>query len=255
MKTIAGSLLMLALILQTLWNPPAAMATTIDLLVVPSRLHITESFRGSPVTVSVEMPETASAVVEVTGGVHENRFLRKGRRGGLWMSVGEVKVTGAPSLYFVMSTPDLGSTALTGTRWGYKVVENRVNFLGTVGPKDVPVLFHEFVKLKESEGLYGIFPKSLKVVDTSHNQKTVQGQFMLPSNVAPGKYRVSVSVLNGGDVLDQRSVELTVRMKGLAAFLTALAHHHATLYGLLAVAIALATGFVTGFVFKGKGTH
>jgi hypothetical protein len=35
--------------------------------------------------------------------------------------------------------------------------------------------------------------------------------------------------------------------------MASLAHEHALLYGVLSVVIAVLTGFIMGFVFKGKG--
>ena len=38
-------------------------------------------------------------MVEITGPTAAEHLMRKGRRGGLWMNVGELEVQGAPSVY------------------------------------------------------------------------------------------------------------------------------------------------------------
>jgi len=43
-------------------------------------------------------------VIEITGQTAAEHLMRKGRRSGLWMNVGEVEVEGAPSLYLAAST-------------------------------------------------------------------------------------------------------------------------------------------------------
>ncbi len=78
---------------------------------------------------------------------------------------------------------------------------------------------------------------------------------MLPSNIAPGNYRVVLSVLNSGKLLAQKTLQLPVEMKGLPGLLGSLAYEHAALYGLIAVIIAIATGFAMGFLFTSKGAH
>jgi uncharacterized membrane-anchored protein len=83
----------------------------------------------------------------------------------------------------------------------------------------------------------------------------VEGQLTLPSNIPPGNYRIILSVLNSGKLVEQKFFELPVKMSGLPGFLASLANEHAALYGLIAVVIAIVTGFAMGFLFKSKGAH
>ncbi len=55
--------------------------------------------------------------------------------------------------------------------------------------------------------------------------------------------------------MEQKIEEIEVRMVGFPAFLATLAYEHAALYGIVAVVIAIATGFLMGFLFKGKTEH
>jgi hypothetical protein len=232
-----------------------AMPGSPTLRVHPTELHIRENFQGAPLTISADIPKGASAVVEVKGTTHEARLLRQGRRAGLWMSVGEVRVEGAPSVYLVLSTSDLASHKDKDARWGYEALQKQIKFLGSIPHNGAGVLFEQFVKLKESEGMYGLFLGSLKPSRASNDRETIEGQLRLPSNIAPGNYSISLSVLNSGKLMEKRSANLTVAMRGLPAFLASLAYQHAVLYGLVAVIIAIVVGFVMGFVFKGKGAH
>jgi len=230
-------------------------ADSSNISVEPNSLHIRETFRGAPVNITADIPKGASAVVEVKGASHDQSLLRQGRRGGLWMSVGEVKVLGAPSLYLLMSTTDMKSMSDISSQFGYDALKNQVEFQGSIPREGPDNLFGQLVKLKESEGLYGIFPGSLKTVSTSKGRSIIQGELDLPSDIAPGTYRISLSVLNSGNLLEQSDTEFPVEMRGLPALLNTLAHEHATIYGFLAVFIAIVTGFAMGFVFKGKGAH
>jgi hypothetical protein len=254
-RCVYGLLLVLAVGGVWLTSTPV-LAETASLKTTPSGLTIRESFQGAAVTVSALIPKGTSAVVEIKGHAHDDSLLRKGRRGGLWMSVGEVKVAGAPSLYLLMSTaPDLLSRKDTESRWGYEALHEQMKFSGAMPKEGESLLFAQFVKLKESEGLYGVFPGSLKIGDGTGDVATVEGTMMMPSNVAPGSYTVSLSVIKDGKTIDRKSVEFPVEIKGLPALLASLAQTNATLYGLLAVTIAILTGFVMGYVFKGKAAH
>ena len=49
--------------------------------------------------------------------------------------------------------------------------------------------------------------------------------------------------------------DLTVALVGFPALLASLAYQHGAVYGVLAVVIAIVTGFAMGFLFKGGGGH
>jgi len=134
-------------------------------------------------------------------------------------------------------------------------LQKHMQFEGALPRQGADSLFDQFVKLKESEGLYGVFPKSLKLVGSSEDGSKVEGRLMLPSNIAPGNYHIVMSVLNNGKLVEQRSSDLHVDMQGLTGFLAALAYQHAMLYGLAAVMIAIITGFAIGFLLSSKGAH
>jgi hypothetical protein len=253
---IFRSLVVIACMVLVLTSSGAALAQPQGLLVEPRCLSITMSFRGGRVAVSAEIPRGAQAVVEFKGRDGVAELVRKGRRWGLWMGVGEITVANAPSLYLAMSTDSkLLSKQDPEARWGYGALREQVKFSGAIPEAGNPFLFEQFLKLKESEGLYGVFPGALKAVGTDGDVMTVEGHFRLPGNIKPDTYHVSLCVLNNGKIVERRSIEFPVEMKLVAAFLVSLAHRHATLYGVLAVFIAMVTGFLMGHVFKGKRAH
>jgi uncharacterized protein (TIGR02186 family) len=251
------SVLLIVLMIAGLSSSSLSAPTeNLSLKTTPSSLEIRESFQGAPLTVSANIPKGATAVVEISGEAHENVLLRKGRRGGLWMSVGQVKVTGAPSLYLLMSsTPGLSIASGAKPLFGYEALKQRMKFSGSMPKGGESMLFEHFIKLKESEGLYGVFPDSLKIGQATGDPTPFQGTVMIPNNIAPGTYTISLTVLNAGKPIDRQAVKFPVEMKGLPALLASLAHTKAFLYGLLAVIIAIVTGFVMGFLFKGKTAH
>jgi hypothetical protein len=251
-----GTALLTGVLLSLLGTTLSCAGPASDLQVRPCSLEIREYFSGAPVAISADIPQADAAVVEIKGLTHDDSLLRKGRRGGLWMNVGEVEIHGAPSVYLAMSTAaQLPSLSQGEAPWGYAALEKDVSFSGAL-PKSGPgLLFEQFEKLKEHEGLYGVFPGALKIEPASADRSAVHGQLMLPGNIHPGMYTIILSVLNHGTLVEQRSTQFSVEMKGLTATLFSLSDKHALAYGLLAVAIAIVTGFVMGVVFKGKSAH
>jgi uncharacterized protein (TIGR02186 family) len=233
-----------------------APAVSPDLRLSPERVEVGTFFEGAEVQVTGEMPAGAVAVVEVRGSAATEKLLRKGRRGGLWMSVGEIQVHHAPSLYFLMSSsPEIPSLTGGETPWGLEALAQRVKFTGRLEAGEMPRFFQEFLELKKSEGLYQVMPGALRVSPPREGRCAIHGAFLLPAKVPPGSYAVRLTVLQEGRELTQKNSDLAVRVVGFPAMLATLAYQHGALYGTVAVVIAIVTGFLMGFLFKGKAEH
>jgi hypothetical protein len=238
--------------------PSTGTCAAEKLKVAPSSLAISEFFNGSGLTVSANIPKGSDAIIEFKGPALKDQLMRKGRRGGLWMNVGEIDVEGAPSLYLFSSTDKnvLSSANNADTGWGYTALQKQVKFSGLEPGVESSDIFQQFLKLKEHGGLYGVFPGSIKVLPaTSGDRSTIEGKIRLPGKISPGNYQICLYVLNAGALTEKTCIDFPVTMEGLPAILASLAYRHETAYGLLAVFIAIVTGFVTGFVFTGKGAH
>jgi hypothetical protein len=234
----------------------AAQGAEPTLKVSPDNVQIGAFFSGQTVTVEGSIPAGAQAVLEVVGRSADIPLMRKGRRGFLWMNVGEITVHDAPSLYLVMSTAKELLTSTTGAAtWGYQSLEKRITFSGDIEPSERPLFMKQFLELKESENIYATFPGALKVKAAAGGQNPVQGTFFLPTNTKPDTYKVILSVITDGKVVSSASTDLTVAMVGFPALLANLAFQHGAAYGVIAVVIAIVTGFAMGFLFKGGGGH
>ncbi len=234
----------------------ALPAQAAGLVVAPANVSIGAFFNGQTVTVSGAVPAGAQAVLEVMGASSEEPLMRKGRRGGLWMNVGEILVHDAPSLYLVMSTAkELLTQAPATATWGYQALEGRLTFTGSIEPTEREKFMSQFLQLKESEQLYAAWPGALQLKAGAGGEGQVTGRFTLPTNTRPGTYKVSLSVIQDGRVVSQTSADLTVALTGFPALLASLAYQHGAVYGVLAVIIAIVTGFAMGFLFKGGGGH
>jgi hypothetical protein len=234
----------------------SAQAAEPSLKVTPDNVQIGTFFSGQTVTVEGSIPGGAQAVLEVVGSSADMHLMRKGRRGFLWMNVGEITVHDAPSLYLVMSTAkELLTSAPGEATWGYQSLEKRMGFSGRIETAERPLFMKQFLELMESEHIYATYPGALKVKATAGGQSAVKGTFFLPTNTKPGTYKVVLSVITGGKVMSTTSKDLTMGMVGFPALLANLAFQHGATYGIIAVVIAIVTGFAMGFLFKGGGGH
>jgi len=216
-------------------------------------VEISSFFHGREVTVTGTLPAGHRAVVEVVGPVGEEHLMRKGRRGPLWMNVGEVTVSGAPSLYLVLSSAaDLVAGA---SPWGFQALRQHISLAGKVEKNERAEFQEQFLELKKSERLYAASPEGLKLSPTGNGQLKVTGKFWLPANVKPETYKVCLTAVLKGQAVDRQCTDLAVQMIGFPALLMSLAYQHGAIYGILAVVIAIFTGFIMGYLFKGGGGH
>jgi hypothetical protein len=236
--------------------PALAGSDSLELQVQPDVVEIGAFFNGHEVKISGTIPQGAQAVVEITGPAAVEHLMRKGRRSGLWMNVGELEVQGAPSLYLASSTsPPLLKEPPAGAVWGYPALKQQIKFAGEVKPEERDMFLDQFFQLKESEEIYGTSPGALKVKEAPQNLQTVTGTIPMPTKVKPGTYRVCLTVVQGSQVIGQQCRDLQVVMVGFPAMLASLAYGHGLTYGILAVVIAIVTGFAMGYLFKGGGGH
>jgi hypothetical protein len=227
-----------------------------EIQVSPDVVEIGAFFNGHEVKVVGKIPQGAQAVVEITGQTATEHLMRKGRRGGLWMNVGELEVQGAPSIYLAASTdPSLLKDPPAEAVWGYPALKKQIRFTGRVEQGETEFFLDQFFQLKESDEVYAIFPGKLKVKGGAGDFQTVTGAFPLPTKVKPGTYRVCLTVVQGGQVIGKHCQDLKVVMVGFPAMLASLAYGHGATYGILAVVIAIVTGFAMGYLFKGGGGH
>ncbi|MEW6657951.1 MAG: TIGR02186 family protein [Thermodesulfobacteriota bacterium] len=244
------------LLAATVLVPGAAAASSAKIRLFPDRVDIGTFFQGVEVKIQGEMPPGCEAVVEIEGATAKEMLLRKGRRAGLWMTVGEIRVENAPNLYLVLSSaPKIPQLPGEETPWGLSAWKSRLKFQGALTDQEIDLFFKEFLALKKSEELYDTFPGTLQTAKSPEGQSALKGTFKLPAKVPPGHYRVRLSVVKEGRVLEQKNEELEVKMVGFPALLASLAYEHGAFYGIMAVLIAIATGFIMGFLFKGKAEH
>lgn len=242
------SLLGLETLLLLVMSSPLCHSSQ-TLSVTPPVLKIDSFFGGGDVSVTAELPPGCNAVIEVTGKEVEEDLMRKGRRWDLWMNVGEIDVDGAPFVYLLMSSdPQLPES---GNRpWGYEALRKGISFRGRFRKEETHELFSEFIELKEGQGLYGIFPDAVKISPLNATRSVAQTAFRLPTRVPTGTYRVCLTVIQNGQMLEQRCVPFKVVMVGLPALLVFLASEHEVFYGLLCISVAIAGGFLSGFLFS-----
>ena len=220
-------------------------------------LALTATFTGSEILVfgavrrDAPIPDDAEplhVIVTIEGPPQRLSVWRKGRVGGIWMNVEEVRVARAPSLYAVASTAPLEQILSSTEDLRHSIsIPRAIRSFGTMAmAADAPRFVEALIRLRREDGLFTETPNGMQV-----QQETLfSGTLELPANLIEGSYRARVFLTRGGQVVDQYETAIEVRMAGLERWLSTLARDVPLAYGLLAVLIAVAAGWSASAAFR-----
>lgn len=179
----------------------------------------------------------------------------KGRVGPFWMNTRQYQVDNVPSMYQVqasapldeITTPELAQEL----RIGYETIKSQMKFhimKGEKEPGDEETIFQGLMKIKVESSLY-------RIDDTGRIEikegKLFSHSFDFPPAAKPGVYNVEYFLLKDGKLVEKGSREIHIKKVGMVAFIAQAAQKQPLLYGIFAVLIALGTGLIVGFIFKG----
>lgn len=227
--------------------------------VQPDRILIGASFNGSEVSVSGEIPADTEAVIRIKGHEEDSRLKKKGRAlGVLWMNLGSVEFHKVPSVFLLYRSKPAdapaGQVKLLDREIGIDSVRKEADIVSEYQDKDA--LFEEFVKLKQQSGLYGTMDTGFHYEKENSGMKFFSSEVKLPSALPQGDYKLEVFALGKDGIVGYSERDLKAKQTGMPEFIAKLAFDHGTLYGVLAVLVALIAGLLTGTIFKGeKGAH
>lgn len=183
-------------------------------------------------------------VIVITGPLQDRvaRFSRPHL--GIWMNSAQAVFHDFPSFYQVLASGKLTDITDQQTLDQLNILPEAQARLAA--PPDAGRFGRELVRLMTKEGYFGV--NELGVVFRSNT--LYSAQVNLPSDVPPGPYLVGTYLFKNGLVIAEYSEGFSVRKIGFERFLGLASRQQPLLYGLVAVILALFTGWLGGVVFK-----
>jgi hypothetical protein len=228
----------------------SAGAVTVE----PNPVDMGAFFKGGVLRVRGTTMARADVFVTVTGTTVRERFNRKGRLGPLWANVGSVTVAGVPRLHLGAGTV-AADRALSRALVDEHLLDlDALARAARVEPagRDAALMQREYVRLKQAEGVYGVFPGAVSL-GAGEAAVPFEARLPWPDTGPPGAYRLEILHVEKGAVVRREEGQVQVRLVGLPRLIAHMAFERSALYGALAVIVALAVGFVMGLCFKRKG--
>jgi uncharacterized protein (TIGR02186 family) len=251
-RQIARCPLFLASVWLGLAGIPAALAQPLIVDLSRPRVSITSAFRGAEVLVFGAIDAPGDVVITVTGAPTRQVVLRKERVFGLWVNAGRQAFDDVPSFYAVAATRPLDQILPPGGVPGIPVtLAERLESVHAVDaqrrrPIDLTDFRQGLVAAKRREGL---FPESVGTV-TVVGSRLFRAELRFPSRLPVGDYEVRAYVFRNGQVVSAVSRPLVVSKAGFSARVSEWSHTAAPVYGIVAIGMALAVGWVAGAVAR-----
>jgi len=222
-------------------------------------IRIQSNFTGTTIVVfgeiardavTVSRPEPYDLAVVVSGPEQVVRTRRKGRFLGIWVNREAETFAEVPSFLAVHTTRASHELAARSILERYRIGLRNLN-LPIVAASEAPMSdrnnFREaFLRLRVQAGLYAERPGSIDFLSGSLFRTAVQ----LPANIPVGEYTVSTYLLRGGALLASAEQKLTIAKTGFEQFTHSLAYAYSAVYGIIAIALALFTGWLAGVIFR-----
>jgi len=222
--------------------------------VTPTTIPMGVGFNGATLQINGEVPAGSDIVLRFVGKPREEHMRQKGKVFGLvWMNRTALTFKNVPTVCLVQASrpfDQLGAAAGTFTldrlRQAVKVEEASA----CDGDLDVPA---ELLRLKQQEGLCRESVGGVRFGPETGGVQPFEADLKVPPALSPGNYTAEVVALKDGRIVGQAAVPVTAQLVGLPAWLNNMAFKHGTLYGILAVVVAILGGLLIGLVFQGKG--
>jgi hypothetical protein len=214
--------------------------------------------KSSSLTLRGPAPEGSQILIKVVGPERDFNLNKSGRVFGfLWVPVSHGIVRTLPGMYALLSSGKVAGVLPPEEQRAAKLFPDfqelwqlgKVSFQEERGAEEAETLAQDFlrglIRILQEKRLYQVEEEAVQISG---------GQFLarllVPAEAPQGEYRVSAYALENGKARLLATGRFTARAEGLAAWLARQAQDRPTVYGIIAVLIALAAGALVGVIFQ-----
>ncbi len=209
---------------------------------------ITTGFAGSDVLLYGAVDGPGDVVIVVRGPQEPIVMHRKSRIIGVWANTATMTFEEAPSFYAVAASRALGEVASTVTLDQQKIGLEHLNL--DLGLRASPNLAEEWEQaLIRNMQRRGLYADKVQPV-TFLGSQLFRTEVSFPANVPTGQYLVEVYLLREGRIVQAQTIPLIVSKIGLEAEIFDFAYNESALYGLIAILVALVSGWLAHIAFR-----
>ena len=186
-------------------------------------------------------------VVVLKGPTNSIVVREKQKIAGLWVNAASSEFRSAPAYFAVASTRPIDKIVNEKTAAIYELGLPWVQLspIGAIEPREQMRFSGGLADLMHRQGLYRQDQSGVRLSE----QVLYQARIFLPSNVQTGTYTAETFAIRSGRVVASATTRVEVRKLGFERMIADFAEDYSFFYGLLAVAISVAMGWLAGRLF------
>ena len=242
---LAGVLLVVALSAPSARSDEALVADISRHLIA-----ITTAFVGTTVVLFGTSDGKGDIAVTIHGPRQDQVVRRKARIAGIWVNREELTFKDVPNFYAVASSRPLARIARPDVMARHELGLEHLRLdplhAEALDIGDITAFRDALVRNKQRQNLYSEEPGVVRFIGPRLFRTSID----FPANVPPGIYQVQVFEIKEGQVTDAQRSTLVISKIGFEADIFDFAQQRAALYGLVAIALALASGWLAGVIFR-----
>ena len=230
---------------------PHAYGTALIIDSSTSEVKVSSSFIGTDVMVFGTANDKDDIIVVITGPTETAIVRKKGRVSGIWINKEKLEFREIPGFYAIASTRPLSEITETDELKKQKIGIHNVITTASLNSKDENIkTFKSFkdalVRGQKTKGLYLDTPLEIDVV----SKRLFKTTFHFPNNMTTGIYTVKVFSFQKKRLVSMVSKTISVEKIGIGADVFKFAKEQSALYGLLAILIAVLSGWIASVIFR-----
>lgn len=239
---------LIALLIAITIYSSSAKATPIVSGISNNEIEIDSGFTGAKILLFGAKEDAGNIVVSVTGPKKNFSIVKKEKFfGGIWYNGKMVEVQNANSYYSLFSTfigQEIPKDLLTILEIGKDNIKINIQD-ESISAEDRKNFKYEFINQLEKKGLYSIGAEKLDFL----NETLFKVSLNFPKNITSGIYSVDIYLIDDGSLISFQSIPIYVSQVGGGAKIIKFAHDQSFLYGILAILLAVISGWFANYIF------
>ncbi|WP_422372587.1 TIGR02186 family protein [Hoeflea sp.] len=230
----------------------------IDIGISTNEIAISSDFSGADITVfgAIDRADELllatfayDVVVALEGPRTPTTVRRKERVAGIWVNRHSIRFSPVPASYSMSSTRPLANVTNMMELASRDIGIGNIRLVptGHIGDGSRLTEFRDALRrIKQIGGLYQRDPTGVQFISKALFKASVR----LPANIPVGQHQVRAVLYKNGEFVMEKVIPLRVVKTGLEQFIFNLAHTYSFFYGLIAVMIAIVTGWLGSVIFR-----
>lgn len=186
-------------------------------------------------------------VVVLKGPTQSITLREKQKHAGIWVNAASARFRSAPTFYAVAASRPIDQIVSPRTAAIYELGLPflQLSPIGAIKTDEQVRFAAGLVQLMHDQQLYQEDPQGVTV----NEQVLYQARIKLPSNVQTGTYTAETYAITRGNVVATATARVEVKKRGFERIVADFAQHSSFFYGVLAVIVSVAMGWLAGRLF------